>query len=77
LHQAFLNSGEFTRVFTETTSHDYARTLYHWREKLEQAAIRFHPEIVRKYRYYLAYCQAGFHTEMLHVSRVVFEKKKF
>jgi hypothetical protein len=38
------------------------------------APFKFDARVIRKYRYYLAWCRAGFDAELLHVSRVVFEK---
>lgn len=50
LQEAFFNSGKFTRVFSETTGHDYARTLEAWNKNLESKSIQFPPSMVRKYR---------------------------
>ena len=75
LHEAFLQSGKFERVYSECAAHDYERTLRCWRMNLEANAGKFPPKMVRKYRYYLAFCEAGFATELLHLSRVVFRKK--
>jgi cyclopropane fatty-acyl-phospholipid synthase-like methyltransferase len=75
LHEAFLRSGKFRRVFTETASHDYARTLALWRENLETVRSTVPPRTYRKYQYYLSFCEAGFRAELLHLSRVVFEKQ--
>lgn len=59
--------------------HDYARTLMLWRHRFEQAwpAIqrggegRFDTRFRRMWRYYLAYCEAGFQTgriDLLHLT---------
>jgi len=74
LQEAFLESGKFHMLYSESTGHDYARTLAEWNANLERVAARFPPSVVRKYRYYFAFCQAGFHTELLTLTRVVFEK---
>merc|ERR1711907_403360 len=74
LHEAFLQSGKFKRIYSETATHDYAKTLKCWRDNLEANASKFPPRMVKKYRYYLAFCEAGFENELLHLTRVVFEK---
>jgi predicted NAD/FAD-binding protein/cyclopropane fatty-acyl-phospholipid synthase-like methyltransferase/DUF1365 family protein len=74
LHEAFWRSGKFRRVCSETASYDYARTLAHWAENLERHRAEIDAHTFRKYQYYLAFCEAGFRTELLHLTRVVFEK---
>ena len=74
LHEAFWRSGKFRRVRSETASHDYARTLASWAENLERHRAEIDAHTFRKYQYYLAFCEAGFRTELLHLTRVVFEK---
>jgi cyclopropane fatty-acyl-phospholipid synthase-like methyltransferase len=69
-----LKSGKFKRVYTETTGYDYARTLAMWNANLEANASKFPPSVVRKYRYYFNFCEVGFGSELLTLSRVVFQK---
>ncbi len=53
---------------------DYARTLRHWTEAFEQKldqvrALGFDDRFIRKWRYYLAYCEAAFaarHISVVH-----------
>lgn len=58
----------------EDFGRDYARTLRHWREsfhaKLDQVrALGFDERFIRKWRYYLCYCEAAFalrHISVVH-----------
>jgi cyclopropane-fatty-acyl-phospholipid synthase len=56
--------------------HDYARTLRLWRERFEDAwrdlaAMGFDERFRRIWRYYLAYCEAGFRTRDIDVVQTV------
>lgn len=75
LQAAFYDSGKFDLERTETCGVDYSTTLAAWRHRLDAAAGGFKPQLVRKYRYYLAFSEAGFRSEKLFVSRIVFVKK--
>jgi cyclopropane-fatty-acyl-phospholipid synthase len=58
---------------------DYARTLVLWRERFRAAwpaltTQGFDERFRRLWEYYLAYCEAGFRTEMIDVRQMVFSK---
>jgi len=70
----------FERVYVESSSHDYERTLQEWAANLEAkyAACgdsEFSEAVMKKYRYYLAFCRACFEIEMLDLARIVWVKK--
>lgn len=86
LHEAFLKSGKFRKIYSEECGMDYARTLKMWGENLERAvqpdkvtgapaSLAIPVRTLLKYRYYLAWCRAGFNNELLDLARIVFEKK--
>ncbi len=57
--------GGFSLYTIEDLGHDYARTLRCWKEKFnarlaEVQALGFDARFVRKWNYYLAYCEAAF-----------------
>lgn len=68
----------FDRVHSESFGHDYARTLAYWRDNLakNKAAVKCTEAIKRGYDYYLAWCEAGFNTELLNVHQLVFQKRR-
>jgi cyclopropane-fatty-acyl-phospholipid synthase len=87
LHEAFLKSGKFRKIYSEECGMDYARTLLMWGANLERAvtpdkanggapALKISRRTLLKYRYYLAWCRAGFSNELLDLARIVFEKKQ-
>jgi len=54
---------------------DYAETLRHWRARFEAAAVAldrlgYGERFRRLWRYYLAYCEAGFETERIDVVQI-------
>jgi cyclopropane-fatty-acyl-phospholipid synthase len=56
---------------------DYAETLRRWRDAFlaKTDAVRglgFDEFFIRKWHYYLAYCEAGFDTGMIHVRQMLF-----
>ena len=61
----------FERIFNFGSS--YARTLREWRQRFdaawpEIAALGFDARFRRKWRYYLAYCEAGFLENVIDVN---------
>lgn len=65
VNQQLARAGGFQLHHIEDFGQDYARTLRLWRhafeEKQEQVlALRFDPRFIRKWRYYLCYCEAAF-----------------
>ena len=58
---------------------DYARTLRTWRERFEEhwprvAALGFDEVFHRTWRFYLAYCEAGFESGYIGVSQLTFAR---
>ena len=74
IHEAFVNSGKFKRVYSETTGHHYAITLALWARSLMDHSEKFPPAVINKYLYYLCWCRAAFDAELLQLSRIVFQK---
>ena len=63
----------------EFFSDDYARTLREWRDRFEDKAehvkaLGFDQRFMRMWRYYLAYCEAGFATRRTEVGQWVVAK---
>jgi cyclopropane-fatty-acyl-phospholipid synthase len=63
----------------EDLSADYARTLRQWRDRFEAAepavsALGFDQRFIRMWRFYLAYCEAGFATGRTAVSQIVLSR---
>jgi cyclopropane-fatty-acyl-phospholipid synthase len=59
---------------------DYARTLRTWRHRFEEnwprvAALGFDDVFRRTWRFYLAYCEAGFASGYLGVSQLTYTRK--
>ena len=59
--------------------HAYARTLHHWFERFNAASTQVHKlgfnaAFCRKWNYYLAYCEAGFITDLIDVKHLVVQK---
>jgi cyclopropane-fatty-acyl-phospholipid synthase len=57
----------------------YAKTLRLWRESFdlrldEVRALGFDEPFLRKWRYYLSYCEAAFATRHITVAQIVFTK---
>ena len=73
IHEAFHGQGMVLES-SEMNGQAYAQTLRAWRHNLDQQAHLFDERMVRKFRYYFAWCQAGFEAGLLHLSRVVFTK---
>ena len=76
IHESF--SKDFKHLHTETFGRDYGLTTRFWRLNLREYQNEHHdlPEDeVRKFEYYLAWCEAAFLNEFLHLSQLVFEKK--
>ena len=59
--------------------HDYARTLHAWLERFHANtaavhALGFDERFTRMWRFYLAYCEAGFASGYLNVHQLVLER---
>lgn len=64
---------------THLFGHDYAHTLARWHERFDAAeeqleAMGFDHAFRQTWRYYLAYCQAGFLAGRINVAQVILEK---
>jgi cyclopropane-fatty-acyl-phospholipid synthase len=60
---------------------DYAETLRRWRDTFLQRLPRvrelgFDEVFIRKWLYYLAYCEAGFDTGLIHVRQQTYQKEQ-
>lgn len=60
----------------------YARTLKEWRLRFEEklasvTEMGFDERFIRKWRYYLAYCEAGFMTQKLTTHQIVLSKQNW
>ena len=59
--------------------HDYAETLKRWAVSFNAAKntvleLGFDAKFMRKWNYYLSYCEAGFATDLIDVKHVVIER---
>lgn len=59
--------------------YDYARTLKEWREKFNSRVedimqLKFDTEFVRKWNYYLSYCEAAFKMRNINVVQLVYTR---
>ena len=64
---------------TTAYGHDYARTLHSWLERFHANtaavhALGFDERFTRMWRFYLAYCEAGFASGYLNVHQLVLER---
>lgn len=67
-------AGQYKLVYSESDTQAYTLTLQIWRDQLEKRSAGFPAPLIAKFRYYLAFCEVGFQTELLQLSRVVYEK---
>jgi cyclopropane-fatty-acyl-phospholipid synthase len=68
-------------VDTFEFARDYAETLRRWRyqffARLDQVrALGFDDAFIRKWQFYLSYCEAGFDTGLIHVHQLCYEKSR-
>ena len=73
LHEAM--APRFQCTHTETFGLDYARTLQEWRHNLCSGDPDVPEATKRGYEYYLAWCEAGFASELLTVHQVVYTRR--
>jgi cyclopropane-fatty-acyl-phospholipid synthase len=76
VNQQLAAQGGFVLHGMEDLGRDYARTLLSWRElfqgKLEQVrALGFDDRFIRKWTYYLCYCEAAFALRNISVVQTV------
>jgi cyclopropane-fatty-acyl-phospholipid synthase len=77
--QAMVNTGDLNLLDYEDMAPHYARTLRIWRESFdakqtEVRAMGFDDAFIRKWRYYLSYCEAAFATRHITVAQVVYTR---
>ncbi len=65
VNEQLTRAGSFTLHHAEDFGHDYVRTLRHWRAGFsarlaEVRALGFDERFIRKWTYYLSYCEAAF-----------------
>ena len=66
-------------VSVEDMSDDYARTLWHWRQRFlsqldEVRSLGFDDRFIRMWEYYLCYCEAAFREAAVRVVQIVWDK---
>jgi cyclopropane-fatty-acyl-phospholipid synthase len=72
-------AGDFLLGDLEDLGHDYARTLRHWRDNFhariaEVRALGFDETFIRKWHYYLCYCEAAFALRNISVVQAVYTR---
>ena len=77
--EALIASGDLNLLDYEDMAPHYARTLKIWRENFESKlaavhALGFDDAFVRKWRYYLCYCEAAFGTRHITVAQMVYSR---
>ena len=66
----------------EDITHDYARTLQHWRERFWQQIERVREQgadevFIRMWHYYLCFCEGGFRERVIHTAQFLMAKPGF
>ena len=77
--EAMVATGDLNLLDYEDMAPHYARTLKLWRENFEAKlaavhALGFDDVFVRKWRYYLSYCEAAFGTRHITVAQMVYSR---
>lgn len=77
--QAMVNTGDLNLLDYEDMAPHYARTLRMWRQNFdakesEVRALGFDDAFIRKWRYYLSYCEAAFATRHITVAQSVYTR---
>ncbi|MEI8386726.1 MAG: cyclopropane-fatty-acyl-phospholipid synthase family protein, partial [Verrucomicrobiota bacterium] len=77
--EAMAASGNLNLLDYEDMAPHYARTLKIWRENFDSKlagvqALGFDDAFVRKWRYYLSYCEAAFGTRHITVAQMVYSR---
>ncbi len=79
VNQQLAEQGNFVLHGLEDLGRDYARTLLHWREschaQLDQVrALGFNEHFIRKWHYYLCYCETAFALRNISVVQAVYTR---
>jgi len=77
--QAMMSCGELNLHEYEDMGHHYALTLQRWAQQFESRlaevrALGFDDRFIRKWRYYLCYCEAAFATRHITVAQMVYSR---
>jgi cyclopropane-fatty-acyl-phospholipid synthase len=79
INAAVNHTGELTLMNLKEFGLDYARTLKIWREKFneqlnEVKKLGFDETFIRKWNYYLSYCEAAFAMRNIFVMQMVYAR---
>ena len=79
LNQAINNTGDLTLVDLKDLGLNYARTLATWRDNFNAhlnsvRELGFNENFIRKWNYYLSYCEAAFATRNINVMQMVYAR---
>jgi cyclopropane-fatty-acyl-phospholipid synthase len=79
LNRAVNNTSELTLVDLKDMGVDYAKTLNIWQKKFnerlsEVRALGFDERFIRKWNYYLGYCEAAFEMRNINVMQMVYTR---
>ena len=79
IQQAIHNTGILCMFNYEDISLSYAMTLRLWREEFDRnrakvVALGFEAPFIRKWNYYLCYCEAAFRMRNIHVMQLVYTR---
>lgn len=79
MNAAINKTGEMHLVDLKDFGHDYARTLASWREAFNRRIgqikeLGFDDRFIRKWNYYLSYCEAGFAMRNISVVQMVYSR---
>lgn len=77
LNEAINKTTDFTLVDLKDLGKDYAQTLHLWFDRFNMnidtiRAMGFDERFIRKWRYYLNYCEAAFEMRNIHVMQMVY-----
>jgi cyclopropane-fatty-acyl-phospholipid synthase len=79
LNQAMQRAGDFNLISLEDMASGYARTLNLWQQRFEAALpqvreLGFDEVFIRKWNYYLKYCEAAFATRNISVIQAAYTR---
>ena len=79
LNKSVNGTGDLNLINLEEMGLHYSRTLKQWRknfnEKLDEVkSMGFNEEFIRKWNYYLSYCEAAFEMRNINVVQMVYAK---
>lgn len=79
INRAVNATGDLTLVDLKDLGSDYARTLSIWKEQffkniLEVKKLGFDDRFIRKWDYYLSYCQAAFEMRNIHLMQMIYTR---